>query len=147
MRRDLVLELALRLRERVLPELGSHAGRAHAGDGAGGDVTFAIDALAEHELERVRRRARARLAFYSEDRGLVAPPDATHVLVVDPIDGTRPAMAGLESACVAVALAPLGDGAPTMRDVEIGCVVEIKSGERFVAARGAGVRVPAAGRG
>ena len=29
-------------------------------------------------------------------------PDATHVLVVDPIDGTRPAMAGLESACVAV---------------------------------------------
>jgi myo-inositol-1(or 4)-monophosphatase len=81
-----------------------------------------------------------RVAFYSEDRGLVAPDDATHVLIVDPIDGTRPAMAGLESACVAVALAPLGDGEPTMGDVGAGCVVEIKSGEWFLATRGGGVR-------
>jgi myo-inositol-1(or 4)-monophosphatase len=137
--RDLVLELALQLRGRVLPELGSHAGRVHAGDGAGGDLTFAIDALAEHELERFVAERASRIAFYSEDRGLVATPDATHVLIVDPIDGTRPAMAGFESACVAVALAPIGDGAPKMRDVEIGCVVEIKSGEHFVATRGAGV--------
>jgi myo-inositol-1(or 4)-monophosphatase len=137
--RQLVLELALRLRERVLPELGSHAGRRHAGDGAGGDVTFAIDAIAEAELSSFLGERAPQLAFYSEDHGLVATPDASHVLVVDPIDGTRPAMAGLESACVAVALAPLGDGQPTMGDVEIGCVVEIKSGERFVAARGQGV--------
>jgi myo-inositol-1(or 4)-monophosphatase len=61
------------------------------------------------------------------------------VLVVDPIDGTRPAMAGFEAACVAVALAPLGDGQPTMGDVSIGCVVEIKSGHRFVAVRGEGL--------
>ena len=60
------------------------------------------------------------------------------VLVVDPIDGTRPALAGFESACVSVAAAPL-DGEPTMADVEVGCVVEIKSGERFLAVRGAGV--------
>jgi myo-inositol-1(or 4)-monophosphatase len=48
-------------------------------------------------------------------------------------------MAGLESACVAVALAPLGDGEPTMGDVECGCVVEIKSGAWFLARRGEGV--------
>ena len=49
------------------------------------------------------------VAFYSEDRGLVDPARrAEWVLVVDPIDGTRPAMAGLESACVSVAAAPLG---------------------------------------
>jgi myo-inositol-1(or 4)-monophosphatase len=137
--RQLVLDLGLSLRERVLPELGSHAGRAHAGDGAGGDVTFAIDALAEASLEEFLAERAPRFAFYSEDRGLVAPPDATDVLLVDPIDGTRPAMAGLESACVAVALAPLGDGAPTMADVEIGCVVEIKSGDWYVAVRGAGL--------
>jgi myo-inositol-1(or 4)-monophosphatase len=69
----------------------------------------------------------------------VADDHATEVLVVDPIDGTRPAMAGLESACVAVALAPLGDGDPTMADVSAGCVVEIKSGDWFLAARGAGI--------
>ncbi len=129
----------MRLRSVVLPELGSHAGRSVAGDGAGGDVTFAVDELAEASLAEFLAERAPRLAFYSEDRGLVAPPDASHVLVVDPIDGTRPAMAGLESACVAVALAPLGDGAPTMADVEIGCVVEIKSGDWYLAVRGSGV--------
>jgi myo-inositol-1(or 4)-monophosphatase len=138
-RRKLVLDLARRLRDRVLPELGSHAGRASEGGGAGGDVTFAVDALAEAELQEFLADRAPRLAYYSEDRGLVAAPDATDVLVVDPIDGTRPAMAGLESACVAVALAPLGDGHPTMDDVEIGCVVEIKTGDWYLAVRGRGV--------
>jgi myo-inositol-1(or 4)-monophosphatase len=124
----------------VLPELGSHAGRALAGEGAGGDLTFAVDELAEAELEAFIAERAPRAAFYSEDRGLVAPPDAIDVLVVDPIDGTRPAMAGLESACVAVALAPLGDGAPTMADLDIACVVEIKTGDSFLAERGHGVR-------
>jgi myo-inositol-1(or 4)-monophosphatase len=110
------------------------------GDGAGGDVTFAVDAVAESRLAELIDERAPGLAFYSEDRGLVAPDDATEVLVVDPIDGTRPAMAGLESACVAVALAPLGDGEPTMGDVAEGCVVEIKSGDWFVAERGHGLR-------
>jgi myo-inositol-1(or 4)-monophosphatase len=139
-RRELVFELGLALRDRVVPSLGSHAGRAVAGGGAGGDVTFAVDEEAEQLLEEFVAERAPRTAFYSEDRGLVAPDGARHVLVVDPIDGTRPAMAGLESACVAVALAPLGDGEPTMADVELGCVVEIKSGDWYLATRGEGVR-------
>jgi myo-inositol-1(or 4)-monophosphatase len=124
----------------VLPELGSHAGRAHMAAGAGGDVTFAIDEGAEAELESWLAEHAPQLAFYSEDRGLVAPADARHVLVVDPIDGTRPAMAGLESACVSVAAAPLGDGEPLMGDVEAASIVEVKSGRGFHAVRGGGVR-------
>ncbi len=62
------------------------------------------------------------------------------VLVVDPIDGTRPAMAGLEAACVSVAAARLdSEGEARMGDVETGCVVEIKSGRAFVAERGGGL--------
>ncbi len=84
------------------------------------------------------------VAFYSEDRGMVNPGgEPRWVLVVDPIDGTRPALAGFESACVSVAAAPL-DGEPTMADVEVGCVVEIKSGERFLAVRGVRGRAGAA---
>jgi len=138
-RQRLVLDLGLALRDRVLPELGSQAGRAHAGDAVGGDITFAVDAIAEASLAEFLAQRAPRIALYSEDRGLIAPPDAIDVLVVDPIDGTRPAMAGLESACVAVALAPLGHGEPTMADVCAACVVEIKSGEWFLAARGAGI--------
>jgi myo-inositol-1(or 4)-monophosphatase len=139
--RDFVRDLALALRERVLPMLGSHAGRAHEErPGAGGDVTFAIDSQAEELLESFVAERAPEVAFYSEDRGLVAPAggEAREILVVDPIDGTRPAMAGLESCCVSVAAAPLRDGV-TMGDVELGCVVEIPSGEVFLAERDEGL--------
>jgi myo-inositol-1(or 4)-monophosphatase len=138
--RELIRELALALRERVLPQLGSHAARAHAGDAAGGDVTFAIDADAEHLLVSFLAARAPGVAFYSEDAGLVVPSGRApqHVLVVDPVDGTRPALAGLESCCVSVAAAPYGDGV-AMGDVTAACVVEIPSGRVFLAERGAGL--------
>jgi myo-inositol-1(or 4)-monophosphatase len=137
--RELCVELATALRERVLPELGSHAGRDHSGEGEGGDVTFAIDERAEAFMEEFIAERAPGVAFYSEDRGMVEPAgDPRTVLVVDPIDGTRPAMAGFEAACVSVAAASL-DGEPTMADVEVGVIVEIKSGQAFVAERGKGL--------
>jgi myo-inositol-1(or 4)-monophosphatase len=125
-----------------VPLLGSHAGRAHAGTAPGGAVTFEIDAAAEELLSSFISAKAPSVAFFSEDQGLVTPADgpAEAVLIVDPIDGTRPAMAGLEAACVSVALAPLGEGSPRMGDVQIGCVQEIKSGDRFLAERGGGVQ-------
>lgn len=138
--RELCVELARALAERVRPELGAHVGRAHGAVGEGGDVTFRIDEGAEQELERFLAERAPQLAWFSEDRGLMGPRDASHVLVVDPIDGTRPALAGFEAACVSVAAAAMGDGAPTMGDVRVGVVVEVKSGREYVAVRGAGVR-------
>ncbi len=142
--RSLVVDLAEALREEVLPHLGAHAGRAHSREAAGGDVTFQIDERAEGRMEAFLSERAPRVAFYSEDRGLVSPAgeSAEWVLVVDPIDGTRPALAGLESCCVAVAAARL-DSDPTMGDVEVGCVTEIKTGASFVAERGGGLQ-PAA---
>jgi myo-inositol-1(or 4)-monophosphatase len=155
----LAIDLAQALRHQVLPHLGSHAGRAQARSGAGGDVTFAIDQEAEAFLETFLAERAPGFAFYSEDRGLVLPREAggsppedpselpesvakqIPVLVVDPIDGTRPAMAGLESCCVSVAAAMLGGGRPTMGDVLVGCVVEIKTGALFAAQRGKGVEL------
>jgi myo-inositol-1(or 4)-monophosphatase len=136
----LVRELALALRERVLPMLGSHAGRAHGHELAeGGDITFAIDAAAEELLASFLAERAPHLAFYSEDRGLVLPAgEADTVLVVDPIDGTRPALAGFEACCVSVAAAPLREGV-TMGEVSVGCVVEIPSGTVFLAERGRGL--------
>ena len=127
---ELVRELALALRERVLPLLGAHAQRVHTGSAASGDVTFGIDAAAEELLERFVAERAPGVAFYSEDRGLVGADGARTVLVVDPIDGTRPALAGLESCCVSIAAAPL-EPEPRFRDITHGCVVEIKSGRVF----------------
>jgi myo-inositol-1(or 4)-monophosphatase len=139
---ELVRDLSLALRESVMPMLGSHAGRAHEGgaEASGGDVTFAIDAAAEDTLEAFLADRAPDVAFYSEDRGLVLPAGerASTVLVVDPIDGTRPAMAGLESCCVSVAAAPMRDGV-RMEDVTVACIVEIPAGTVFLAERGRGV--------
>jgi myo-inositol-1(or 4)-monophosphatase len=142
--RELVCDLASTLREEVLPHLGAHAGRAHSGAAEGGDVTFQIDEHAEQRMESFLAERAPEVSFYSEDRGLVSPAGdrAEWVLVVDPIDGTRPALAGFESCCVSVAAAPL-DGEPTMGDVRVGCVLEVKSGLSFVAERGEGLE-PAA---
>jgi len=141
--RALAVELAGALRAEVAPQLGGVAGRAHAGEAEGGDVTFQIDEHAEAFLERFLAKRAPDVAFYSEDRGLVSPGGAEWVLVVDPIDGTRPAIAGFEAACVSVAAAPLHGGAsptePTMGDVRVGCVVEIKSGRTFVGERDGGL--------
>jgi myo-inositol-1(or 4)-monophosphatase len=138
--RELVTDLAATLREEVLPHLGAHAGRAHSGAAEGGDVTFRIDEHAETRMESFLAERAPEVSFYSEDRGLVSPAGdrAEWVLVVDPIDGTRPALAGLESCCVSVAGARL-DGEPTMSDVQVGCVLELKSGQGFVAERGRGL--------
>jgi myo-inositol-1(or 4)-monophosphatase len=137
--RELVRDLALALRECVVPNLGSHAHRAHGDQLAeGGDVTFKIDEEAEELLGDFLRERAPNVAYYSEDQGLVAPEGAETVLIVDPIDGTRPAMAGLESCCVSIAAAPLRQGV-TMGEVTIGCVVEIPSGVVFLAERGHGI--------
>ena len=138
--RDLVRDLALALREQVLPSLGSHAGAcARRGEAAGGDVTFAIDAAAEASWRRSSPSAPRMWPSTRRTAASSSPPGAARaVLVVDPIDGTRPALAGLESCCVSVAAAPL-DGEPTMGDVTVACVVEIPSGQVFLAERGAGL--------
>jgi len=134
----LCVELARRLREAVLPALGSHAARAHSGASAHGDITFGIDELAEVELELFAAETTTPLAVLSEDRGVVGPPEAEWLLVVDPVDGTRPALAGFEGACVSIAAAPNIPGA-TLGDVEVGVVLELKTGHGFVARRGGGV--------
>ena len=64
-------------------------------------------------------------------------------LVVDPIDGTRPAAAGLESACVSVAVVPPSEDA-RLGDVSFGVVHELKTGQRFWASRGRGPRADGA---
>ena len=92
--------LARGLRELVLPELGTAWARGLSGRAAGGDTTFTIDERAEEYLERFLAAADRPLATYSEDRGLRVRGPAGRpecVLIVDPIDGTRPAAAGLRS--------------------------------------------------
>jgi myo-inositol-1(or 4)-monophosphatase len=135
--RELATDLTRALRDIVRPQLGSFQARSHAGTAVGGDVTFGIDETAESFLVEFLKERGAGVAVYSEDQGLIEFGEPEYILIVDPVDGTRPAAAGLECAMVSVAVAEYRDE-PTMGDVIFGCVQEIKNGDLFTAVRGGG---------
>ncbi len=136
-------ELSREVRELVRPHLGKKAARRMEGRGSSGDSTFAIDEVAERLVEE-RVQDLPEVAFFSEDRGLVGGEGSNWVLVVDPIDGTRPAAAGLEACCVSVAVAafdPARRDQHTLGDVVYGHILEIKNEACFEAFRGSGARM------
>ncbi|MFA5809030.1 MAG: inositol monophosphatase family protein [Thermoleophilia bacterium] len=140
---ELAVDLSKGIRELILPQIGSAAARTHTGTAVGGDVTFGIDEVAEDFLVGYLKESGANVAMYSEDRGLLNFGEPEYVLIVDPVDGTRPAAAGLEGAMVSVAVAEYSDQ-PAMGDVIFGCLTEIKSGTLFTARRGGGVTITTA---
>jgi myo-inositol-1(or 4)-monophosphatase len=141
-----IVELARRLAAVVRPQIGSSNAAEVVGEAQSGDYTFKIDEVAESALERLVREISEEsgiaFCFYSEDRGLVNTAGGSdgYVLIIDPIDGTRPAMCGLESCCVSIAAAPFSQS-PTFADLEAGCLLELKSGAILAADRTGGVEI------
>ena len=131
-------EVAELVRAAVGPHLGTPAARARVARAPGGDATLAIDEIAERVVED-RLAGAGDVGFYSEDRGLVTYGRPRAFLVIDPVDGTRPAAAGLESCCVSIAVVPPSEDA-RLGDVSYGVVHELKSGHRFRARRDFGAR-------
>ena len=133
---ELARDVATAVASAVGPELGTVAGRARVHRAPGGDATLAIDEIAEAVVEGMLAEA-GDVGFYSEDRGLVVFGRPRCFLVVDPIDGTRPAAAGLESCAVSIGVTPPDESA-RLGDVTFGVVHELKTGDRYWAARGEG---------
>src|SRR5262249_51115017 len=78
--------------------------------------------------------------------GLVRPfsdREPEGILIIDPIDGTRGAVAGFEACVVSVAWADYAPQ-PTLADVRYAGITEIKGGLTFSAERGGGAQIVAA---
>jgi myo-inositol-1(or 4)-monophosphatase len=113
--------------------------RRVVGHSPGGDAQFDIDAIAEAAVIDECRASELPIALYSEDAGLVAiHPHPEIILIVDPIDGTRPAAAELGASCISIAAAPYGSD-PTIADVGHALLRELQSGRELYASRDGGL--------
>jgi myo-inositol-1(or 4)-monophosphatase len=135
---EIVRAITIYIRDKVRPHLGAWHARAVTGFAESGDATFAIDDIAEDAIVEFIRTNNLSVAYYSEDKGLVKfGADPKGVLVIDPIDGTRPALAGFEQCVVAVSWSRYSS-CVTMGDVRHACVAELKQNDVFSASRGEG---------
>lgn len=136
---ELVVKLTAEIRDIVKPHLGRIASKASSGKAVGGDTTFVIDDIAEESTYEFLKKEN-NIAYYSEDRGLVSFGKPCYILIIDPIDGTRPAAAGFESCCVSIAVAPYKEN-PLISDIFFAVIQEIKTGTIFLAQKGKGVKI------
>lgn len=140
---ETIRALALHVKAAVLPHLGTWRARRVTGIASSGDATFDIDDIAEAAIEAFLREQERNVAYYSEDRGLVQLfPDREPegILIIDPIDGTRGAIAGFEACVVSIAWTDFLPR-PTLADVRYAGITEIKGDLTFSAERGGGVQI------
>jgi len=135
-----VVDLAYAIRRAVRPHLGKAASKEVTGKASSGDESFAIDEVAEKAVAEFIAHHDLPVAYYTEERGLVECARPDYLLVIDPIDGTRPAMVGLEGAVVSIALASYSREA-CLRDVTFACVLELKEDRLLTASRGGNARM------
>lgn len=124
----LVQGLAKHVRAVIVKERGTVTGRYVGGKASGGDAEFPVDVLAERATREYLQDSGRSIAVYTESEGLYVLGDRpSHVIVVDPIDGTRGAAADLEMATVSIAAARFTEQ-PTIGDIESAILKEIKTG-------------------
>ena len=122
----------------MLPLLGTEAGRAEIGRGAGGDRTAEVDRIAEAEalaeLGELAERGE-KFSVLSEEAGQVDFGASFPRILLDPVDGSRNAKRGLPVVGSMLAL----QEAPELEAVRAGFVVNTVSGERWHAVREGGM--------
>lgn len=140
--REFLFDIAKAIQAAVEPLIRSAKGREVVGTATSGDATFQLDKIAEKALLTFLRDARKPVAYYSEDSGYTTftSGQPQHLLVVDPIDGTRAAKSGFEGCVVSIASTRVIER-PRMVDVDNACVAEILTPRMFYAERGKGTRI------
>ena len=121
-----LVEVARRVCAVVNSFEGQIKGRSLCGISHGGDPQYNIDQHAEQTAREAIKDLMPNVAIYTED-GAMVQSQGEIVAIVDPIDGTRSAAAGLEMATVSIALAKNQKDA-TLADIRAGLVMEIKTG-------------------
>ncbi|MBR0799492.1 hypothetical protein JQ615_29390 [Bradyrhizobium jicamae] len=128
--KEFLIGLAEHVRAELLRYVGKGLARRIDGYSPGGDAQFDVDTIAEGAaVAYARDHAPWALAIYTEDQQLIETgPNPRSLLVIDPIDGTRPTSAGLEMGMISIAHATMRNGTAIFDDVDAALMLEIKGG-------------------
>lgn len=126
--KNYIIELGKYVYNQIKNQKGTLKNRIVNGYSPGGDAQFNIDEAAEKAVLDYILEKKEPVVFYTEDGGLKTfGENPEYILIVDPIDGTRPAAAGLEMSCISIALAKYKDNAK-IKDIEYAFLMELKTG-------------------
>lgn len=104
------------------------------GVGASGDKTFPIDKKAEEIIINCLELSGESLTIVSEEMGFKDIKGGGKKVLIDPIDGSKNAIAGIPFYCTSIAVA---DG-NTIGDIELSYVINLINGDEFWAEKGKG---------
>lgn len=104
------------------------------GVGAAGDKTFPIDRLAEDIIISEFESTGLALSIVTEERGFVDIKGGGKKVLIDPVDGSKNAVAGIPFYCTSVAVA----SSENIGSVEFAFVANLINGDEFWAEKGKG---------
>jgi myo-inositol-1(or 4)-monophosphatase len=104
------------------------------GIGAAGDKTYKIDKVAEDIILAHLRESSQPLTVVSEEIGVKKFNGGGKKVLIDPVDGSRNAVAGIPFYCTSITVID-GDA---MGDIELGYVINLTNGDVFWAERNKG---------
>lgn len=136
------IDLARRISTVVMPILGIKEKNVPI-DSISKDPQYAIDQRAETEIKTFFKDAWTKgmnYGYVTEGQGIVFPPrlHPSMILLIDPIDGSRPAQLGAEMACVTL-VGTNGKQNPTFTDIQFGVTHALKENRTFVSVKSEGV--------
>lgn len=124
-----------RILSREIPAATLAPGRKNAiGVGASGDKTFPVDSLAEEIITAGLKALQEPFTIISEEMGILELQGGGARVLIDPVDGSKNAVAGIPFYCTSIAVAD-GD---TLGDVRLSYVINLSNGDEFWAERGSG---------
>ena len=106
------------------------------GVGAGGDKTFPVDRLAEEIIISGLKALKEPLTIISEEMGVMEMNNGGPRVLIDPVDGSRNAVAGIPFYCTSIAVA----NGETLGDISLSYIINLVNGDEFWAEKGSGAR-------
>jgi myo-inositol-1(or 4)-monophosphatase len=132
------IEVLIEIGSRLYKELGKMRLKPFAsesiGKGAGGDSTFPIDKLAEDIILSGLEKSGEPLTIVSEELGIKDIKGGGHIVLIDPIDGSKNAITGVPFYCASIAVSENS----AIGGIYLSYIINLATGDEFWAEKGNG---------